>query len=241
MANIGDDTNWCGHHFSQANWYAFGRLAWNPQLTSEAIAREWLQLTFTHDENFVRPMTEVMLASHEACVDYMMPLGLHHIFQFDHHYGPDPAGFKPEYPLEWCPVYYHQADTLGIGFNRSSTGTNATSQYREPYCSQYDNLAACPENLLLWFHHVPWDYQMKSGRTLWQELCAHYDRGVAEVDRFHNVWQQLRPLLLRADHNDPRRWQEVEERLLHQQENAREWRQTCLDYFGSFSRMPQNQ
>ena len=241
VANIGDDTNWCGHHFSQANWYAFGRLAWNPQLTSEAIAREWLQLTFTHDENFVRPMTEVMLASHEACVDYMMPLGLHHIFQFDHHYGPDPAGFKPEYPLEWCPVYYHQADTLGIGFNRSSTGTNATSQYREPYCSQYDNLAACPENLLLWFHHVPWDYQMKSGRTLWQELCAHYNRGVAEVDRFHNVWQQLRPLLLRADHNDPRRWQEVEERLLHQQENAREWRQTCLDYFGSFSRMPQNQ
>ena len=235
VANVGTDANWCGHHFSQANWYAFGRLAWNPELSAEDIAREWLQLTFTRDAAFVRPMTEVMLASREACVDYMMPLGLHHIFQFDHHYGPDPGGFKPEYPLEWCPVYYHQADSLGVGFNRSSTGTNATSQYREPYRSLYDDPVRCPENLLLWFHHVPWNHQMKSGRTLWQELCAHYDRGVAEVDRFHAVWQQMRPLVLRADQNDPRRWQEVEERLRHQQENAREWRQVCLDYFQQFS------
>jgi len=235
VANVGTDANWCGHHFSQANWYAFGRLAWNPELSAEDIAREWLQLTFTRDDAFVRPMTEVMLASREACVDYMMPLGLHHIFQFDHHYGPDPGGFKPEYPLEWCPVYYHQADSLGVGFNRSSTGTNATSQYREPYRSLYDDPVRCPENLLLWFHHVPWNHQMKSGRTLWQELCAHYDRGVAEVDRFHTVWQQMRPLVLRADQNDPRRWQEVEERLRHQQENAREWRQVCLDYFQQFS------
>ncbi|MBQ7495093.1 MAG: alpha-glucuronidase [Bacteroidaceae bacterium] len=235
VANVGTDANWSGHHFSQANWYAFGRLAWNPELSAEDIAREWLQLTFTRDAAFVRPMTEVMLASREACVDYMMPLGLHHIFQFDHHYGPDPGGFKPEYPLEWCPVYYHQADSLGVGFNRSSTGTNATSQYREPYRSLYDDPVRCPENLLLWFHHVPWNHQMKSGRTLWQELCAHYDRGVAEVDRFHTVWQQMRPLVLRADQNDPRRWQEVEERLRHQQENAREWRQVCLDYFQQFS------
>lgn len=239
VANVGDDANWCGHHFSQANWYAFGRLAWNPQLTSEEIAREWLQLTFLKAETFVKPMTEVMLASREACVDYMMPLGLHHIFQFDHHYGPDPGGFKPEYPLEWCPVYYHQADSLGVGFDRSSSGTNATSQYREPYRSQYDNLATCPENLLLWFHHVPWTYRMQSGRTLWQELCVHYDRGVAEVARFHDVWQQMRPLVLFADKNDPRRWQEVEDRLKHQLENAREWRQTCLDYFSTFSGMPQ--
>lgn len=239
VSNVGLDDNWCGHHFSQANWYAFGRLAWNPGLTSEAIAREWLKLTFTQDEAFVKPMTEVMMASREACVDYMMPLGLHHIFQFDHHYGPDPGGFKPDYPLEWCPVYYHQADSLGVGFNRSSTGTNATSQYREPYRSLYDDLSTCPENLLLWFHHVPWDYKMKSGRTLWEELCAHYDRGVAEVDRFHEVWQQMRPLVLLADKDDSRRWQEVEERLQHQQQNAREWRQTCIDYFRSFSRMPQ--
>ena len=238
VANVGLDDNWCGHHFSQANWYAFGRLAWNPGLSAEAIAREWLKLTFTRDEAFVSPMTEVMMASREACVDYMMPLGLHHIFQFDHHYGPDPGGFKPDYPLEWCPVYYHQADSLGVGFNRSSTGTNATSQYREPYRSQYDDLSTCPENLLLWFHHVPWDYKMKSVRTLWEELCAHYDRGVAEVDRFHEVWQQMRPLVLLADKDDSRRWQEVEDRLQHQQQNAREWRQTCLDYFRSFLAAP---
>ncbi len=239
VANVGLDDNWCGHHFSQANWYAFGRLAWNPGLSAEAIAREWLKLTFTRDEAFVNPMTEVMMASREACVDYMMPLGLHHIFQFDHHYGPDPGGFKPDYPLEWCPVYYHQADSLGVGFNRSSTGTNATSQYREPYRSQYDDLSTCPENLLLWFHHVPWDYKMKSGRPLWEELCAHYDRGVAEVDRFHEVWQQMRPLVLLADKDDSRRWQEVEDRLQHQQQNAREWRQTCIDYFRSFLGVPQ--
>ena len=239
VANVGLDDNWCGHHFSQANWYAFGRLAWNPGLSAEAIAREWLKLTFTRDEAFVNPMTEVMMASLEACVDYMMPLGLHHIFQFDHHYGPDPGGFKPDYPLEWCPVYYHQADSLGVGFNRSSTGTNATSQYREPYRSLYDNMETCPENLLLWFHHVPWDYKMKSGRTLWEELCAHYDRGVAEVDRFHEVWQQMRPLVLLADKDDSRRWQEVEDRLQHQQQNAREWRQTCIDYFRSFLAAPQ--
>ena len=238
VANIGDDVNWCGHHFSQANWYAFGRLAWNPDLSSEEIAREWLQLTFTRDEAFVHPMTQVMLASHEACVDYMMPLGLHHIFQFDHHYGPDPGGFKPDYPLEWCPVYYHQADSLGVGFDRSSTGTAATAQYREPYRSMYDNLSTCPENLLLWFHHVPWTHRMKSGLTLWEELCAHYNRGVNEVDRFHEVWQQMRPLVLAADKNDPHRWQEVEDRLQHQQQNAREWRRTCLDYFRSFAGVP---
>ena len=235
VANVGLDSNWCGHHFSQANWYAFGRLAWNPELTSEQIAREWLQLTFTNDEAFLQPMTEVMMASREACVDYMMPLGLHHIFKFDHHYGPEPDGFKPNYPLEWCPVYYHQADTIGVGFERSSKGTDATSQYREPYRSLYDDIATCPENLLLWFHHVPWTHKMHSGRTLWEELCAHYDRGVAEVDRFHDVWQQMRPLVLRADNNDPRRWQEVEERLQHQQQNAREWRQVCLDYFRKFT------
>lgn len=235
VANVGDDANWCGHHFSQANWYAFGRLAWNPQLTSAEIAREWLQQTFTTDEAFVRPMTDVMLASREACVDYMMPLGLHHLFKFDHHYGPEPDGFKADYPLEWCPVYYHQADSAGIGFDRSSTGTAATEQYREPYRSLYDHVETCPENLLLWFHHLPWTYRMQSGRTLWQELCAHYDRGVGEAERFHDVWRQLRPLVLQADAQDPRRWQEVDARLQHQEENAREWRDTCLRYFGSFA------
>ena len=235
VANVGDDANWCGHHFSQANWYAYGRLAWDPKLSSAGIAREWLQQTFTTDERFVRPMTEVMLASREACVDYMMPLGLHHIFKFDHHYGPEPDGFKASYPLEWCPVYYHQADSAGIGFDRSHTGSNAVEQYREPYRSLFDNVDTCPEQFLLWFHHVPWSRKMKSGRTLWQELNARYNRGVGEAERFLDVWAGMKPYLLQADHNDPQRWQEVDQRLRHQVDNAREWRDTCLRYFGTFA------
>lgn len=167
VSNIGDNANWCGHPFSQANWYAFGRLAWNPSISSEEIAHEWLILTYEcKDERFTKPVEMMMLTSREACVNYMMPLGLHHIFKFDHHYGPEPDGFKAEYPLEWCPVYYHQADSNGIGFNRSSDGTDAVGQYPEPYRSLYDNLATCPEEYLLWFHHVPWNYRMKSGSTL---------------------------------------------------------------------------
>ena len=191
VANIGKDANWCGHHFSQANWYAFGRLAWNPDLTSEQIAREWLEQTFSTDENFVFLMSTVMEESREACVSYMMPLGLHHIFKFDHHYGPEPDGFKKEYPIEWCPVYYHQADKDGVGFNRSSTGTNAVSQYREPYASQYDKLETCPENLLLWFHHLPWDYKMKDGSTLWESLQYHYNQGVIMTETYQNLWHNI--------------------------------------------------
>ena len=234
VANIGNDANWCGHHFSQANWYAFGRLAWNPSLTAEEIADEWLRATFgTEEATLTLPLWQqelkgVMLRSREACVDYMMPLGLHHIFKFDHHYGPEPDGFKASYPLEWCPVYYHQADSAGIGFNRSHTGSNATSQYREPYRSLYDNPATCPDNLLLWFHHLPWSYPMRSGRTLWEEMQWHYDRGVGEVEDFLRVWQSCRPYI------DGRRWREVEERLQHQLKNAREWHDVCLGYFGSF-------
>ena len=234
VANVGNDANWCGHHFSQANWYAFGRLAWNPQLSSAQIAREWLRLTFSQDETFVRAMTDVMLSSREACVDYMMPLGLHHIFKFDHHYGPEPDGFIASYPLEWCPVYYHKADSAGIGFDRSHTGSNAVEQYREPYRSLYDNIDTCPEQFLLWFHHVPWNHKMKSGRTLWQELNVRYGRGVSEAERFLAVWQQMKPLVLQADQNDPRRWQEVDDRLRHQVENAHEWHDVCIRYLGSF-------
>ncbi|MCR5131975.1 MAG: alpha-glucuronidase [Prevotella sp.] len=235
VANIGLDANWCGHHFSQANWYAFGRLAWNPRLKSGAIAKEWLQLTFPGvDREFISSMSDVMLSSREACVDYMMPLGLHHIFKFDHHYGPEPDGFKAEYPLEWCPVYYHQADSLGVGFDRSSRGTNAVGQYREPYASIYDDPSTCPENLLLWFHHLPWDYTMKSGQTLWQELVNHYNHGVSQVEGYVKVWQQMKPYLLKAD-GDLQRWNEVDERMTHQLENAREWRDVCLGYFGKFA------
>ena len=226
VANIGLDKNWCGHHFSQANWYAFGRLAWNPNLTSEEIADEWLAQTFNVSNS--EALKSMMLRSREACVDYMMPLGLHHIFKFDHHYGPEPDGFKAHYPLEWCPVYYHKADKEGLGFDRTHTGSDATSQYREPYCSLYDDINTCPERYLLWFHHVPWTYRLKSGNTLWEELQARYDRGVCEVEDFVRIWQEAKPYI------DEQRWQETNERMQHQLENAKEWRQVCLDYFGTF-------
>lgn len=231
VANIGDDANWCGHHFSQANWYAFGRLAWNPQLSPEQIAREWLRLTFTDNSDFVDTMAGVMMRSREACVNYMMPLGLHHIFKFDHHYGPEPDGFKADYPLEWCPVYYHKADSLGVGFDRTAaTGTNATGQYREPYASLYEHIETCPEEYLLWFHHVPWNHRMKNGHTLWQTLCMKYQEGVDEVDRTVVTWNRMRPYV------DGRRWQEVAGRLDHQAANAREWRDVCLTYFETFAK-----
>ena len=230
VANIGKDRNWCGHHFSQANWYAFGRLAWNPELSSEKIAVEWLKQTFSTNENCIQEMSAMMMTSHEACVKYMMPLGLHHIFKFDHHYGPEPDGFKADYPLEWCPVYYHQADKNGIGFDRSSKGTDAVSQYREEYARLYDNIETCPENLLLWFHHVPWDYQMKDGSTLWQSLQAEYNEGVLMAESMQILWRyRLRHFI------DEQRWREVDERLEEQVQNAREWRDVCLGYFGQFA------
>ena len=231
VANIGLDKNWCGHHFSQANWYAFGRLAWNPSMKSEDIASEWLAATFDgsgKSKVISDKLLSVMLRSREACVDYMMPLGLHHIFKFDHHYGPEPNGFIKSYPIEWCPVYYHQADKQGIGFNRTHTGSDATSQYREPFCSLYDDPSTCPENLLLWFHHLPWTYRTNSGRTLWEELQYRYNRGVSEVEDFCKVWQDCKPYI------DEQRWNEVDKRMQHQLENAREWRDVCLKYFGSF-------
>ena len=231
VANIGLDKNWCGHHFAQANWYAFGRLAWNPYLKSEEIADEWLKQTFRNDkgEMINDKLLSMMLRSREACVDYMMPLGLHHIFAFDHHYGPEPDGFIASYPLEWCPVYYHKADKEGVGFNRSHTGTDATSQYNEPFCSLYDDINTCPERYLLWFHHVPWTYRLKSGNTLWEEIQARYDRGVKEVEDFYAIWQEAKPNI------DEQRWKEVDERMQHQLENAKEWRKVCIDYFRTFA------
>ena len=231
VANIGNDRNWCGHHFSQANWYAFGRLAWNPTLSSEQIAREWLCQTFSTDERFVAPMAQVMEQSREACVNYMMPLGLHHIFKGDHHYGPEPEGNQPNFPDEWKPVWYHKADAQGIGFDRSSTGTNAVEQYRAPFNTLYNQIETCPEELLLWFHHVPWTHRMHDGQTLWQSLCRHYRQGVDSVDGFARTWQQMAPYV------DAQRHREVSERLAHQQENAREWCDHCLRYFQQFSGM----
>ena len=235
VANIGDDANWCGHPFSQANWYAFGRLAWNPSLTAEEIAHEWLVQTYgNQDERFTKPVEMMMMTSREACVNYMMPLGLHHIFKFDHHYGPEPDGFIASYPLEWCPVYYHKADAQGVGFDRSSKGTDAVGQYPEPYRSLYDNIATCPEEYLLWFHHVPWTYKMKSGSTLWQELCMKYNMGVAMVEVYRDFWHTSAKQYMKGHEQE---WQHTDSLLNVQLENAKEWRNTCLKYFQTFSKM----
>lgn len=232
VANIGDDANWCGHPFSQANWYAFGRLAWNPSLTAEEIAHEWLVQTYENqDEKFTKPVEMMMMTSREACVNYMMPLGLHHIFKFDHHYGPEPDGFIASYPLEWCPVYYHKADAKGIGFDRSSKGTDAVGQYPEPYRSQYDNIETCPEEYLLWFHHVAWDYKMKSGSTLWQELCMKYNMGVAMVEVYRDFWHTSTKQYMKGHEQE---WQHTDSLLNVQLENAKEWRNTCLKYFQNY-------
>lgn len=235
VANIGDDANWCGHPFSQANWYAFGRLAWNPSLTAEEIAHEWLVQTYENqDERFTKPVEMMMITSREACVNYMMPLGLHHIFKFDHHYGPEPDGFIASYPLEWCPVYYHKADAQGVGFDRSSKGTDAVGQYPEPYRSLYDNIETCPEEYLLWFHHVPWTYKMKSGSTLWQELCMKYNMGVAMVEVYRDFWHTSAKQYMKGHEQE---WQHTDSLLNVQLENAKEWRNTCLKYFQTFSKM----
>ena len=238
VANIGLDTNWCGHHFSQANWYAFGRLAWNPNLSSEQIAEEWLSQTFNPHSLKVNgqwsmvngQLLDVMLRSHEACVDYMMPLGLHHIFKFDHHMGPQPDGYIASYPIEWCPVYYHRANADSIGVDRTHMGSNATGQYPEPYRSIYDNVDTCPERYLLWFHRVPWTRRMASRHTLWEEMQWHYNHGVSEVEDFIRIWQAVRPAI------DEQRWQEVNDRLQHQLTDAKEWRDVCLNYFGGLQK-----
>ncbi len=196
VANIGDDPNWTGHPLAQANWYAFGRLAWNPQLTSDEILSEWI------DQSLVSPcegpaevkntLMGMMLKSRETVVDYMMPLGLHHIFAFGHHYGPEPWCDVPGARPDWLPKYYHRADSEGLGFDRSPSGSDAVSQYPEPLRSQLADIDTCPEEFLLWFHHVPWDHKMKSGRTMWDELCHAYERGVSQAVRQQRAWESAR-------------------------------------------------
>ena len=231
VSNIGDDINWCGHPFSQANWYAFGRLAWNPSFSSDFIAQEWIGQTFGNEVNSYI-LADMMTTSSQACVDYMMPLGLHHLFASQHHYGPETDRVKAEYPLEWCPIPYHKAATDGIGFDRSSKGTNAVLQYREPYRSLYDNLATCPDEYLLWFHHVPWDYKLHNGDMLWDELCALYYRGIEQVVSYQKLWNELRPQI------DQERWEHVNRLLTLQLANAKECRDYVLRYFQQFSKMP---
>ena len=231
VANIGDDTNWCGHDFAQANWYAYGRLAWNPSLSSEEIAKEWLAQTFTSDPKFVEPMTQVMMDSREAVVDYMMPLGLHHIFAWSHHYGPEPWCEVPGARADWLPSYYHQADKKGLGFDRSRSGSDAVSQYPDSLAHVFNSLELCPEEFLLWFHHVDWNHSLKSGRTLWDELCYKYQQGVDKVREFQKVWNQMKP------YGDEERFQAVAKRLDIQANDAVWWKDACLEYFRTYSHM----
>jgi alpha-glucuronidase len=242
VANIGLDTNWCGHLFAQANWYAFGRLAWNNQLKSGQVADEWIKLTFPRNEsatytaewtqNFLIPVKQMMLDSREAAVNYMMPLGFHHIFSANEHYGPGPWWAPKSVRPDWTPPYYHKADTAGVGFNRTSTGSNAISQYHEPLASWLADAATCPDMYLLWFHHMPWNYIMKSGRPLWDEICYHYDMGVQQVRQFQKIWDRCRPFV------DSERFTAVQRKLRSQAQNAQLWKDACLQYFQQFSRMP---
>lgn len=231
VTNIGDDTNWCGNDLAQSNWYAFGRLAWNPALSSEEIAREWLAQTFTADSRFVRPMTEVMMQSREAVVDYMMPLGLHHIFAWGHHYGPEPwceiEGARPD----WLPTYYHRADKEGLGFDRTTDGSDAVSQYPDSLAAVFNSIDSCPDEFLLWFHHVPWKHEMKSDRTMWDELCLHYQRGVDAARGFRDTWKDMSPYV------DAERHAAVAHRFDIQASDAVWWKDACLEYFRTFSHM----
>lgn len=244
VSNIGSDVNWCGHIFAAANWYAFGRLAWENTLTSEQIADEWMKLTFypvdskstevckDWREHFLSPVKRMMLESREAAVNYMMPLGLHHIFAANHHYGPGPwfapKGLRPD----WTPPYYHQAGLDGIGFDRTRSGSDAVSQYHEPLCSLFNNLETCPEIYLLWFHHLSWDYRMKNGRILWDELCYRYEEGLQQVREFQKTWDRVESYV------DAQRFSEVQSKLRRQCRDAQLWKDGCLLYFQQFSKRP---
>ena len=233
VANIGDNTNWCGHHFAQANWYAFGRLAWNPSLTSEQIAEEWLGQTFSLGSAVANSqLLNMMLASREACVSYMMPLGIHHIFAGNHHYGPEPWYAPRGVRADWTPPYYHKADSIGLGFDRTLTGSANVKQYPDELCRLYNDINTCPENLLAWFHHVPWDHKMKSGRTFWDELCHKYDDGVHEARRFLAIWDAIQPYV------DAQRFEEMQRKLRIQARDSEWWRDACLLYFQTFSKRP---
>ena len=232
VANIGDDTNWCGHHFAQANWYAFGRAAWNPSLSPEQIADEWLKATFGLNNQFLSPVKQVMLDSREAAVNYMMPLGIHHVFAGGHHYGPEPWYSPKGVRADWTPPYYHRADSIGMGFDRTMKGSANVRQYPDELCRLYNDISTCPENLLTWFHHVPWDYRMKSGRTFWDELCHKYDDGVRQARQFLAVWDAVQPYV------DSQRFGEVQRKLRIQARDSEWWRDACLLYFQTFSHRP---
>jgi alpha-glucuronidase len=230
-ANIGTDRNWCGSDFNQANWYVFGRLAWNPTLSSRAIAEEWVRMTFSNDEAFVKPVVEMMMGSREAAVNYMTPLGLLHLMGPYHHYGPAPWDAS-ESRADWRPVYYHRADRDGIGFDRSRTGSDAVDQYAPALAAQFNDPRQTPEQFLLYFHHVPWNYRMRSGQTLWYELVAHYTQGVEQVKRMRETWRRLDGYI------DEERYRQADVFLAIQEKEAQWWRDACIAYFQSISGLP---
>ncbi len=232
VANIGLDTNWCGHPLAQANWYVFGRLAWNANAEVSKIAEEWIEQTITNQTEAVAAIKSIMMRSRETTVNYMTPLGLHHLMGWDHHYGPEPwctiEGARPD----WLPTYYHKADSLGIGFNRSSTGTNAVAQYFEPVRTLFDNEDSCPLEFLLWFHHVAWNKRLSTGNILWNELCLKYQKGVDEVKDFQREWEDLKPYV------QPELFEKVQHKLRIHVREAIWWHDACLLYFQQFSKMP---
>jgi alpha-glucuronidase len=230
VTNIGDDRNWCGHIFAQANWFAYGRLAWDHSLSSKEIADEWIKMTISNDSAVVNTVQSMMMGSHEACVNYMTPLGLHHIMQVDFHYGPGPQHNTGR--EDWRSTYYHRADSIGLGFDRSSTGSDAVGQYFSPWREKFDNINTCPEKYLLWFHHIGWDYKMKSGKTLWEELCSKYYSGTKYVDQMIDSWSSIEKSI------DPEIYTHVKAKLEKQKTDAAIWRDTCLEYFQKFSKKP---
>lgn len=230
VANIGNDFNWTGHQFGQANWYAFGRLTWNHSLSSEDIADEWLKMTFSNEPDFVGRAKGFMLSSHETCVNYMTPLGLHHIMATGHHYGPGPWVDNLSRP-EWNPVYYHRADEMGVGFDRTQTGSDATAQYADAVAKTWADRRACPEKYLLWFHRVRWEERLSSGKTLWEELCRHYYKGADDAAAMRKTWQSL------SKYVDKERFRSVDMLLDIQAKEAKWWRNACLLYFQKFSKM----
>jgi alpha-glucuronidase len=231
VSNIGDERNWCGHPFAQSNWYAFGKLAWDHSLSSEEIADDWIRMTFNNDAAFVNTTKKIMLGSRETMVHYMTPLGLHHIMGDGHHYGPSPWSDKLG-RADWNPVYYHRADSIGIGFERTTKGSNALEQYAAEVRKKYEDPATCPEDYLLWFHHISWNYKMRSGKTLWDELCTKYYSGVTDVHSMQQNWNSLKGKV------DNEQFEHVKMLLAVQEKEAVWWRNACLLYFQTFSKMP---
>ena len=233
VANIGDDVNWTGNDLAQANWYAFGRLAWNTSLTSAEIAREYMGQAFSTSREFLDRTVQLLVRSREAVVSYMMPLGLHHIFAGGHHYGPEPWCAPRGWREDWLPRYYHKADSLGLGFDRTTeTGSANTRQYPDKLYTFYNSLESCPEDLMLWFHHVPWDYTMRNGLTLWDNLCYKYDEGIRQAEEFVQIWQSVKPYV------DDERYARQLGRFMRQARDAQWWHDACLLYFQQFSHLP---